>query len=216
VPPPFSFPFADPPCPSPRADGDNVNGGLVYCGDHKFCCLGDWNAGLCTCDAGGKAFIVPDGKAQTIVGVTDTTFSGAPSIATTRPVPVPTSATSRPTAGGSTTTGSKTTPGGTPTGSGPGPTDTGAVDDGSGGGGGLSQKAKIGIGVGVGVGVAALAGLGVAACLVVKKRRDARQRRNNGPIDRTPAEAGTQMQQDRARAAAAGRFRRVGADREVL
>ena len=132
--------------------------------------------------------------------MTETTFSGVPSIATTRPTPQPT--TSRTTGTGSGTTGSPTTARtGDPTAN---------PDDSGGGGGGLSQGAKIGIGVGVSLGVVALL---VGALFAWRHSRKNRRPGFVTDFDRTPAEEGTAVQQAMAR----DNFYpplRVGADRD--
>ncbi|CAK7226167.1 hypothetical protein SBRCBS47491_006139 [Sporothrix bragantina] len=72
----------------------NTDGAMVACGDDHFCCLGDYNAGLCNCSLSstnsGGSFVVNDGKAQTIVGET-ASFTGTVSYLTSQPTPSPTS-----------------------------------------------------------------------------------------------------------------------------
>ena len=168
--------LADSPCAS-SLGGDNVNGDLVHCGNNQFCCLGDWNAGRCTCDANGGSFAIQPGTPQGIVGVSDATFTGVPSIATTRPTPVPTPTTTASRSSSSASSAS-TTATNSPT---PPP-------DGNGGnGGGLPQTTKIGIGVGVGVGAALI--IGAVAMLLIRRRRSrsARPSPYNAHIDDGPA-----------------------------
>jgi hypothetical protein len=55
---------------------------MVPCGKDLFCCGGEYDKGDCDCSIDGGAFVVEHGVAQTIVGVTDTSFSGSPTYAT--------------------------------------------------------------------------------------------------------------------------------------
>lgn len=66
--------------------GDNADGKLAYCGNHRYCCMGDFLSGKCTCTEGGGSF-EQDGEAlaQTIIQVTDLTFTGRPSPTTATP-----------------------------------------------------------------------------------------------------------------------------------
>ncbi|CAK7240373.1 MAG: hypothetical protein STHCBS139747_001812 [Sporothrix thermara] len=100
---------------------DNADGAMVACGDNHFCCLGDYNAGLCNCSLAsedtGSSFVVNDGKAQTIVGAT-ASFTGTVSYLTSQP-PIPPTSSSYSTA--SSTSGTSTAATGRGTGT-PSPT----------------------------------------------------------------------------------------------
>lgn len=84
---------------------DNTDGEMVACGDNKFCCLGDYNAGLCDCSTGGGSFVVNDGRAQTIVGET-ATFTGTVSYLQVKQTVSPTT----PSSAASSATSSSTAP----------------------------------------------------------------------------------------------------------
>ncbi|KAK4232587.1 hypothetical protein QBC38DRAFT_351956 [Podospora fimiseda] len=74
-------------CGSVCLTGDGIDGHLAACGNDRYCCSSDFEAGKCTCDKEG-AFVISPGLPQTIIQVTDTTFTGSPSISivTTKPV----------------------------------------------------------------------------------------------------------------------------------
>ncbi|KIH92561.1 hypothetical protein SPBR_03032 [Sporothrix brasiliensis 5110] len=71
----------------------NADGEMVACGDNRFCCRGDYNAGRCNCSLSspneGGSFVVNAGKPQTIVGET-ASFTGTVSYLTSQPTPAPT------------------------------------------------------------------------------------------------------------------------------
>ncbi|ERT01111.1 hypothetical protein HMPREF1624_02350 [Sporothrix schenckii ATCC 58251] len=71
----------------------NADGEMVACGDNRFCCRGDYNAGRCNCSLSspneGGSFVVNAGKPQTIVGET-ASFTGTVSYLTSQPKPAPT------------------------------------------------------------------------------------------------------------------------------
>ncbi|KAK3998326.1 hypothetical protein QBC44DRAFT_2479 [Cladorrhinum sp. PSN332] len=76
-------------CGSVCLTGDNTDGRLAACGNDRYCCSSDFEAGNCSCDEGGGSFVVSGGLPQTIIQVTDATFTGSPSISivTTKPAP---------------------------------------------------------------------------------------------------------------------------------
>lgn len=137
---------------------DNADGEMVACGDNHFCCLGDYNAGLCNCSLStaneGDSFVVNDGKAQTIIGET-ASFTGTVSYLTSQPTPSPTTAT---------TSGSSATPTGSST-TGTSATGTSSTATGTGTGTGTASPTPkksthtlaLGLGVGLGVGIPLLA-----------------------------------------------------------
>ncbi|KAK3384179.1 hypothetical protein B0T24DRAFT_607481 [Lasiosphaeria ovina] len=96
-------------CGSACLDDDNKEGQLAACSSQSFCCENDFNAGKCKCSNNGGAFTISAGIPQTIIQVSDTTFTGTPSISiATNP---PTTAT---TSRRSTSTRSTATPTTTP------------------------------------------------------------------------------------------------------
>ncbi|KAL1898191.1 hypothetical protein Sste5346_003597 [Sporothrix stenoceras] len=135
----------------------NADGEMVACGDNHFCCLGDYNAGLCNCSLSsaneGDSFVVNAGKAQTIIGETGS-FTGTVSYLTSQPTPSPTSAT--------TTSGSSAKSTGSST-SGSSASGTSATATGTGSGTATPTPQKnthtlaLGLGVGLGVGIPLLA-----------------------------------------------------------
>ncbi|EPE10495.1 hypothetical protein F503_05590 [Ophiostoma piceae UAMH 11346] len=148
---------------------DNSDGEMVACGDNHFCCLGDYNAGLCNCTTAadgstdGDSFVVNDGRAQTIIDVT-ASFTGTVSYLTSQPTPSPTTS-------GSVTHGgnSNTVSGGSHTAT---PTNTGTSTNTA---TPASEPKKtntlaIGLGVGLGVGAIALAGAGYFAYRAWQRR----------------------------------------------
>ncbi|KAK0708208.1 hypothetical protein B0H67DRAFT_332950 [Lasiosphaeris hirsuta] len=67
-------------CGSACLDPDNAEGGLVACGNNCFCCESDFKAGSCNCSSSGDALTISAGLPQTIIHVTDTSFTGTPSL----------------------------------------------------------------------------------------------------------------------------------------
>ena len=67
--------------------GEGADGHLAACGNDRYCCWSDFEAGKCNCDEGGGSFSIAAGLAQTIIQVTDATFTGTPSVSvvTTKP-----------------------------------------------------------------------------------------------------------------------------------
>ncbi|KAK1759583.1 hypothetical protein QBC47DRAFT_357433 [Echria macrotheca] len=92
-------------CGSICLDKDNNNGHLIYCGIDRFCCEHDFNTGKCSCDANGNATVIRPGVFQTIIFVSDATFTGTPSISIAT-----TSANVRPTTSSRVTTTTADTP----------------------------------------------------------------------------------------------------------
>ncbi|KAK3401942.1 hypothetical protein B0T20DRAFT_126908 [Sordaria brevicollis] len=166
-------------CGSACLDEENRKGELAACGNDRFCCASDFNSGKCDCSSETDGpFTISAGLPQTIIQVTDTTFTGRSpslSIASTRPGTVTTtkaSATGTTTTGASTQTtdspSSSTSPGSSsPRSTTSAPSLTPAAppvgssssskeeDDDS---GGLGTGAKIGLGVGIPLAVLAVAG----------------------------------------------------------
>ena len=146
----------------------NSAGEMVACGDNHFCCLGDYNAGLCNCttaadgSSDGDSFVVNDGRAQTIIDET-TTFTGTVSYLTSQPTPSPTTPPTTPgTAahGGISSTGSGDSHTATPTN-----TATPAPEPKK-----KTSTLAIGLGVGLGAGAIALAGAGYFAYRAWQRR----------------------------------------------
>lgn len=176
-------------------DGDDVDGEMVPCGKDLFCCGREYDKGECDCSIDGGAFVVEHGVAQTIVGVTDTSFSWSPTYATptsthreTTPTNLASVTTKKTTASsgsskrsssfGSSTRSSRTT---TPTRSStsstrptngavsstPTPSNQPSTDSDPGDG---KKALRIGLGVGIPLAVLALAG-GLAGYIIWYRRR---------------------------------------------
>ena len=172
--------------------GDNADGRLAACGSDRYCCWADFAAGKCGCGDGQGAFVVDPGLAQTIVQVTDTSYTGlspSVSIATAPPTPVKTT-----NGAGATTTG-----GGGSGSKGPGPTNTagtggggegeGVSDGGDGNGDGetadedaarRSRNLKIGLGVAIPVAVILVGSL--AGYFLWKRHQERVRARAGGAI----------------------------------
>ncbi|KAK0629055.1 hypothetical protein B0T17DRAFT_175078 [Bombardia bombarda] len=165
-------------CGNACLDSDNKDGKLAACGDDRFCCERDFNDGQCSCSTDSdSAFTISVGLAQTIIQVSDTSFTGTPSLsiastkrsssvvptrtAVTRstssssPTPTAVNNTSSATAASSTRGGSTSsqTTASAPTGSSSSDTDGGS-------GGSSSNSSNLKIGLGVGIPLAALAVIG--------------------------------------------------------
>ncbi|KAK3349370.1 hypothetical protein B0T25DRAFT_240782 [Lasiosphaeria hispida] len=67
-------------CGSACLDPDDTEGSLIACGNDRFCCESDFSAGSCNCSSSGDALIISAGLPQTIIQVTDTSFTGTPSL----------------------------------------------------------------------------------------------------------------------------------------
>ncbi|KAJ4421347.1 hypothetical protein N0V85_000219 [Neurospora sp. IMI 360204] len=181
-------------CGSACLDNENRKGELAACGNDRFCCAGDFNEGKCDCSSNNKdsgAFTISAGLAQTIIQVSDTTFTGSPSlsIASTRATgtkasttgsitqttggPSSTSLTSSPksTSGQTSSSAPTTTPAAPPAASSKGDDDSDSSGSSSSGNG-----LKIGLGVGIPVAVLAVAGA-LAYFLWWKPRQIERARR---------------------------------------
>ncbi|KAK4190971.1 hypothetical protein QBC35DRAFT_45238 [Podospora australis] len=162
-------------CGSICLTGDNYDGKLAYCGNNRYCCMGDFETGKCTCEEGGGNF-EQDGEAiaQTIIQVTDTTFTGRPSPTTAAP-PASFRSTESESATTSTSTtlstlvtsgsSSSTDPTSSPTSTAEPASDGGEEEDKS-----RKKKLVISLAVAIPVGVIAIAFL--AAWLITKRRRD--------------------------------------------
>ncbi|OIW25214.1 hypothetical protein CONLIGDRAFT_691002 [Coniochaeta ligniaria NRRL 30616] len=155
-------------------DDANAKGDIAACGGNRFCCGHDFDDGTCDCSSDGGAFTVKPGRAQTILGVSDTSFTGSPTyVSPTRDQTVFTAVTtSAKTSTGQSTSGTgsrRTTSSATPstaspssrlTTTPPSSTPTGPQQNGtaSAPGGGPSTALKIGLGVGIPLAVLAVAG----------------------------------------------------------
>ncbi|KAH8903142.1 hypothetical protein BR93DRAFT_931574 [Coniochaeta sp. PMI_546] len=51
---------------------------MASCGGDRFCCGHDFDEGKCNCSSNGGAFTINPGRAQTVLGVSDTSFTGSP------------------------------------------------------------------------------------------------------------------------------------------
>ncbi|CAK7200023.1 hypothetical protein SEUCBS139899_002711 [Sporothrix eucalyptigena] len=136
---------------------DNADGAMVACGDDHFCCLGDYNAGLCNCSLSsansGGSFVVNDGKAQTIVGET-ASFTGTVSYLTSQPTPSQTTSGSPSSSGSSTSSATGTSSSGTGTKA----TGTGTATSTSNNNSKHTLALGLGVGLGVGIPLLAIAG----------------------------------------------------------
>ncbi|CAK7209929.1 hypothetical protein SCUCBS95973_000612 [Sporothrix curviconia] len=157
----------------------NADGAMVACGDDRFCCLGDYNAGLCNCSLSstnsGGSFVVNDGKAQTIVGET-ASFTGTVSYLTSQPTPSPSPS---PTTSSAASSGSASAT--------PASSSSGTAASAS-GGPSTDRKKKpntlaLGLGVGLGVGIPLLAVAGFL-CYWFGPRRRAYDGRSGGSSGR--------------------------------
>ena len=169
-------------------DPENKKGELAACGDDRFCCAADFNSGKCDCSDRVGPFIISAGLPQTIIQVSDTTFTGSPSlsIASTRPSTTRLSITGTGTtatttndpsstaslASGQTSSSDPTTAPAAP------PVASSKGDDDSDSGSGMSTGLKIGLGVGIPVAVLAVAGA-LAYFLWWKPKQIERARRNS-------------------------------------
>ncbi|KAK1779671.1 hypothetical protein QBC45DRAFT_130264 [Copromyces sp. CBS 386.78] len=162
-------------CGSACLDGKNRKGELAACGNDRFCCAADFNEGKCDCSSKDDRvgpFIISAGLAQTIIQVSDTTFTGSPSLsiastrASTNKATVTGTGTTTQTSStsGSVTSSPKSTSGPT---SSSAPTTAPAAppvasskggDDSDSSGSSSSNGLKIGLGVGIPVAVLAVAG----------------------------------------------------------
>ncbi|EAA28449.2 hypothetical protein GE21DRAFT_9281 [Neurospora crassa] len=177
-------------CGSACLDNGNRKGELAACGNGRFCCASDFNEGKCDCssnDEDSSAFTISAGLVQTIIQVSDTTFTGTPSlsIASTRVSTVKASATGSGTTIQITDDPSSTSLTSSETSS-LAPTTTPAAppiassngDVGSDSSGSSSSSNGLKIGLGVGIPVAVLAAAGALAYLLWwKPRQDERARR---------------------------------------
>lgn len=164
-------------CGGACLDNENRKGELAACGNDRFCCASDFNKGKCDCssdddDKATKPFTISAGLPQTIIQVSDTTFTGSPSLSiastriTVKVTGTSTIAAGTTTDGASSTSGSVTSslrstssapttaPAAPPVASSKGDDDS----DSDSGSSGTSNGLKIGLGVGIPVAVLAVAG----------------------------------------------------------
>ncbi|KAH7630214.1 hypothetical protein B0T09DRAFT_341247 [Sordaria sp. MPI-SDFR-AT-0083] len=181
-------------CGSACLENENRKGKLAACGNDRFCCAADFNEGKCDCstkDERAGPFIISAGLAQTIIQVSDTTFSGSPSlsIASTRATGTKASTTGsitqttggpstsdslpsspKPTSGQTASSAPTTAPAAPPVASSKGD------DDNDSSGSSSSNGLKIGLGVGIPLAVLAVAGA-LAYFLWWRPRQTERARR---------------------------------------
>ncbi|KAK0709427.1 hypothetical protein B0T26DRAFT_721482 [Lasiosphaeria miniovina] len=96
-------------CGSACLDDDNKEGQLAACSSQSFCCENDFNAGKCNCSNNGGAFTISAGVPQTIIQVSDTTFTGTPSISIATNPPKTSTTSRRSTSTSATSTATPTT-----------------------------------------------------------------------------------------------------------
>ncbi len=156
-------------------DADNKEGKLIACSDRTFCCEKEFNSGKCSCSRDGGAMTISPGLYQTIIQVSDISFSGTPSIsiATTSASVRTTSGsrsstpTSASTSRATSSTGSSAASQGT---SAPSSSPTDSAEGSSSGDSGMPFPTKLGIGLGVSLGVLAILAL-VAAVFFLRRRK---------------------------------------------
>ncbi|KAK4160067.1 hypothetical protein QBC43DRAFT_293392 [Cladorrhinum sp. PSN259] len=150
--------------------GDGADGKLAACGNDRYCCWSDFEAGKCSCDDNeGGSFVIKQGLPQTIIQVTDTTFTGSPSISvvTTKPTPRPTTDSTSASTTGSTLTTSVTSVTGASAAATSTSTETAKPPKGDG-----NRTLKIALGVAIPVAVIIIAT--AAIFFILRRRRELR------------------------------------------
>ncbi len=169
------------------ADGD-----MIACGNNRFCCLGDYNAGRCNCTAKGDSFVINPGIANTIIGVTES-FTGTASYLTSRPTPSSTRATTTASSSSPSSPSSSASPASTVVSSSSPSTPTSTATDTATATPPPKKKQGlvVGLGVGISVGVVLLGLIAGLVAWVVRRRNRIRAYAYSAPAQDDIAIDGT-------------------------